>query len=100
MTYTNAVLTVIALLLAAIVAKLYVPTLQEIGPRLSPFTRGDVIAARQIQDAKARRARLRELQQGAPLVWVAGGDVDVSGSTVEVSNTVEVEGEVSLERSW
>lgn len=100
MSYTNAVLTVIAALLAAIAAKLYVPALQEVGPRLSPFTRGDVVAARQIENAEARRARFKELREGAPIVWIAGGDVDASGSTVEVSNIVRVQGEVSIDRGW
>ena len=91
--YTNAVLTLIAGLLAAIVAKLYVPALQDVGPRLYPFTRADVVAARQIKDPKARQLRFNQLREGTPVVWIAGGDIDVS-------NTVEVEGEVSIERSW
>lgn len=100
MRYTNIILTVIALLLAAIAGKLYIPALQEVGPRLSPHTRGDFIVARQIKDAKTRQSRLKVLREGAPLVWVAGGDLDVSGSSVEVSNTVDIEGEVSLDRRW
>lgn len=98
MRFTNTLLSIIAVLLAAIVAKLYVPAAQDLGPRFAPHTLEDILAARDIDDRSERRARLRELARGTPIVWVDGGDVDVSGSSVEVTNTVEVEGEVSLER--
>jgi len=91
--YTNVLLTVIAILLAAIVAKLYVPALQEVGTRLSPITRGEFFAARQIKNANVRQAKLKELREDTSMIWVTGGDV-------EVSNTVQVEGEVTIERRW
>ena len=95
--YSNIVLTVIALLLGAIVAKLYLPATQLIGPQISPPTRGEAIAARKITDPTYRRARLEELRSRTPAVWVNGGDIEVSGS-VDVGNTVEIEGEVSIVR--
>ena len=95
--YSNTLLTVIALLLASIVAKLYLPAAQLVGPQLSPPTRGDAIATRKITDPKIRRERLDELRSRLPVVWVSGGDIEVTGS-VDVSNTVEIEGEVSIVR--
>lgn len=95
--YSNVVLTVIALLLAAIAAKLYIPAAQLLGPQIAGPTRGEAIAARKLNDPDLRRARLEELRSRTPVVWVNGGDIDVSGS-VDVDNTVEVEGEVSIVR--
>lgn len=100
MRYTNVVLTIIALLLAAIVGKLYVHELQDVGPRLTPPTRGDFLAAREIEDTDTRSERTRILRERAPLVWIAGGSADVSGSSVEVTNTVSVSGEVSVDGRW
>jgi hypothetical protein len=56
--YTNIILTFIALLLGAIVAKLYLPAAQLIGPQMSLPTLGEVAAARKIVDPANRRARL------------------------------------------
>ncbi len=97
MKYTNAMLTIIALLLAAIVGKLYVIELQNIGPRITPPTRGDLLAAQQIQDPDSRKEQTRFLKERAQLVWIAGGSSDVSGSSIEVTNTISVEGEVTLD---
>jgi len=95
--YTNAILTIIALLLAAVAAKLYLPAAQLIGPQISPPTRGEMAEARKLSDSSARRARLEDLRARVPAVWVNGGDIEVSGS-VYVDNTVEIEGEVSIVR--
>jgi hypothetical protein len=91
--YTNAILTIIALLLAAVAAKLYLPAAQLIGPQISPPTRGEMAEARKLSDW----ARLEDLRARVPAVWVNGGDIEVSGS-VYVDNTVEIEGEVSIVR--
>lgn len=91
--YTNAILTIIALLLAAVAAKLYLPAAQLIGPQISPPTRGEMAEARELSDW----ARLEDLRARVPAVWVNGGDIEVSGS-VYVDNTVEIEGEVSIVR--
>ena len=88
-TYQNIVLTLIALLLAAIVAKLYIPAAQMIGPQLSPPTRGEVLALRAIKDPKIREEKFNEIRQRAPAVWVNGGKITIEG-TVEVDNTVDV----------
>lgn len=95
--YSNLVLSVIALLLALIVAKLYLPDAQRIGPQISLPTRGDVVAARSIGEPEARRRQLESLRARVPVVWVGGGDIEVTGR-VDVDNTVEVEGEVSIVR--
>lgn len=95
--YIKVILTVIALLLAAIVAKLYLPAAQLIGPQISPPTRGEMTEARKLNDSSARRARLENLRARTPAVWVDGGDIEVNGS-VDVDNTVEIEGEVSIVR--
>lgn len=95
--YSNVIFTIIALLLAAIVAKLYVPAAQLVGPQISPPTRGEMVEARKLSDPSARRARLDDLRARAPAVWVNGGDIEISGS-VDVDNTVEIEGEVSIVR--
>ena len=100
MKYTNIVLTVIAVLLTLIVAKLYLPALQEVGPRLAPYNRADLMAARAVTDPARRKERLQSLRDGTPIIWVVGGDIDASGSSVEVSNTVNVEGDVSTSRNW
>lgn len=95
--YTNIILTFIALLLGAIVAKLYLPAAQLIGPQMSLPTLGEVAAARKIVDPANRRARLEEIRSRVPVVWVSGGELDVSGS-VDVDNTVDIEGEVAIVR--
>jgi hypothetical protein len=93
--YANAVLTVIALLLLAIVAKLYLPVAQLVGPQLSPPSRGDVAAARKLTDSSIRSAHLEELRLRAPAVWVSGGEIEVRGN-VTIDNTVDVQGDVSI----
>lgn len=95
--YTNFILTLITLLLAAITAKLYLPAAQLVGPQLSAPTRGDILAASKLNVPQLRQARLEELKSRAPAVWVNGGNIQVYG-TVDVDNTVEVEGKVSIGR--
>jgi hypothetical protein len=97
--YTNTLLTIIALLLCAIAAKLYIPATQEYGIRISHPTVGDVRNARSIKDQKEKREEIEELRARTPVFYVSGGDIDVSGSSIEVRNTVEVEGKVSIEQS-
>ena len=92
--YANVILTVIAVLLAAITAKLYLPGTQQFGPRIGFPTRGDLAAATEIKDAKIKAARMDELKRQMPVVWIRGGDIDVSGSTVTV------DGEVEIRRRW
>ena len=98
-TYTNVMLTVIALLLSAVVAKLYFPTANEIGPQIAAPTREEISIARKIKDPILREKRLEHLRSRLPVLWVAGGEIDTSGSEVKVDGTVEVEGEVSIARS-
>ena len=98
-TYTNAMLTVISLLLSAIVAKLYFPAANEIGPQIALPVRGDISAARKIKDPILRKKQLELLNSRLPIAWVAGGDIDASGSEVKIDGTVEIEGEVSIARS-
>jgi hypothetical protein len=88
--YSNVMLTLIVLLLGAIVAKLYVPAAQQIGPQFAAPTRGEALAARRIPDPAQRKAAIDELRSRAPSVWIEGGDVDVSGSDVTVSGEVTV----------
>lgn len=95
--YANIVLTIIALLLGAAVAKLYLPSAQEVGLSLTPPTRGEAMAIQKITDPKLRSARLADLRSRLPAIYVAGGNLEVAGS-VDVDNTVEVEGEVSISR--
>jgi hypothetical protein len=91
--YLNSILTVIALLLGAIVAKLYLPIAQELGPQIAGPTRGELVEAGKIGNSDLRRIRLEQLHARMPEVLVAGGDVDVSGSNVTV------DGEVSIARA-
>lgn len=87
--YQNVVLTIIAVLLGAIVAKLYIPSAQHIGPRTSFPTRAELMAAGKAGDTD----QVRLLNSQAPVVWLAGGSVDA-----EITNTVGVTGEVAIER--
>lgn len=86
--YSNVLLTVIALLLCAIVAKLYIPVAQVIGPQLSAPTLGDMTAASSIHDPELRQQRQNEVRSRMPISFVNG--------SVGVNNTVQVEGEVSV----
>lgn len=96
-TYHNILLTIIALLLVAIVAKLYLPAAQNVGAQISPPTRGELITALKIADPKLRRARFDELRSRTPTAWISGGEIEVTGE-VEVTNTVEIEGDVSIDQ--
>ena len=91
MNYLNFVLTLILLLLAAIVIKIYQPA-------SSSPTRRDFVEARKIKDNKAREMQLEYLESKLPVVWIRdgfiNGDVSISGS-VEVEGTVEVENNYS-----
>ena len=86
--YSHVLLTVIALLLCAIVAKLYLPAAQAVGPQLGAPTLGDMAAASNVTDPLLRRQRQDEVRSRMPLSVVRGG--------VDVNNTVQVEGEVSI----
>lgn len=82
-------LVIIALLLSAIVAKLYLPWAQQFGAQISPPTYGEIVAASKIGDPLLRRARIEELHNRAAIVWVRGGDVEVSGNVDVSGSTVE-----------
>jgi len=88
--YRNTVLTVIALTLAAIAAKLYIPAASSVGSQFVYPTRGDFEKAREIKDKSEREERIQLLQSRMPVVRIDGGSISVSGS-VDVSNTVTVE---------
>lgn len=88
--YQNVISTVGVLLLAAICAKLYVPQTNSIGVSISPPTRGDFTAVRNIKDPAQRELALDALKARTPVLWVRGGDIDVSGE-VQITNTVDVE---------
>jgi len=90
--YSNIVLTAIALFLGAIVAKRYLPAAQQIGVQTATPSRGDVVAAMKITDPDVRRARKEELRAHMPAVWIDEGKVDVSGSDVTVNGEVTIAG--------
>jgi hypothetical protein len=94
MNYLNSVLTVIALLLITIVAKLYYPSFINLDKSGNQPTRHDFVEAKKIKDEKIKEQRLDYLESKLPVIWVRdgfiNGDVSISGS-VEVEGTVDVE---------
>jgi len=104
--YQNVMLTLIVLLLAAITVKLYAPPGNPLGPPLAPATRADFAAANKIKNYPMRAATIKELKARAPVVWIQGGDVDVTGEvaidggvTIDGGN-VTVDGEVSINNPY
>lgn len=93
--YSKSLLTVIAVALCAITAKLYLPMANRIGPHVGAPTRGDLAAARTSSSTNSS-AEMRQLKLDVPLSWIDGGDVEVSGS-VSVDQPVEVTGSVSID---
>lgn len=83
--YCKGVLTVIALMLCLITAKLYLPSFNRIGTHLGGPTRQDLLDARKIKEEELRKEAFYQLKRDVPIVWVEGGDVSVSGS-VELNN--------------
>jgi len=94
--YGNILLTIITASLVAIVAKLYLPQAEHIGPRIALPRYGDLLALASVSDTAVRKQALQELIRNLPLVRVQGGDIDVSG-TVSVEGTVDVGGSVSID---
>lgn len=76
--YIKIALTIIALPLAAITTKLYLPAPQLVGPQTFPPTRGDMRLARSVENPFVRRVRLEELKSRPPFglgaVWRSGGE--------------------------
>lgn len=81
--YKNAVLTAIAVLLALVLVELRKP--QQQFP-----TRGDLAALRSITDAAQRQEMRSKLVADMPLVWVEGGNVEISGGNVTVDGEVSI----------
>lgn len=82
--YTNVLLTVIAMLLGAIVAKLYFDLPSQYGPSFLIPRQGDFLALRDIKDPSVRDTAAGELVRKLPIHIVREGYVEVHG-TVEVS---------------
>jgi hypothetical protein len=70
-TRQEVLLSIIAIALCAIAIKLIF---------FGPSTRGDMAAIRKIQDAEERKVAIERFMNRMPVVWVRGGDIDVSGS--------------------
>ncbi|MGK2915900.1 MAG: hypothetical protein ACSLE5_15880 [Porticoccaceae bacterium] len=70
-TRQEVLLSIIAIALCAIAIKLIF---------FGPSTRGDMAAIRKIQDTEERRVAIERFMNRMPVVWVRGGDIDVSGS--------------------
>ena len=95
-TRQDVLLSIIAIALCAIAVKLIF---------FGPPTSGDMAAIGKIQNADERKAAIESFMNRMPVVWVRGGNidvsgsVDVSGSSVNVSgSSVEVHGIVEIER--
>jgi len=91
-TYTNVILTIIAILLAFILLKVSEPA-----ERMP--TVGDMMSLRDIKDSSVRRERQKQLLAATPITWVEGGSIKVSDGSIEVSGGyITVDGEVSIHR--
>lgn len=77
--YSKVALTVIAVCLCAITAKLYVPAANDTGPAIGATTMEQLMAAKNDE----QRGRL---MRGIPLVRVQGGDIDA-----EVTGSVSID---------
>ena len=87
----NVLLAVIAVSLLAIVAKLYCPVAQSVGPRLYGPVRGDLVALRQVEDKELRAEERKRIYEEMPIVWVSGGSIDVDGGYIEVTGSVQID---------
>ena len=102
--YSNTILTIIALFLGAIVAKLYIPAAEQIGPQFSSPTRAEWAATKLVNDPKVRKAQQDAIKARLPYVWIYDGTVEVSGGYIDVTDrygrlSVWVDGgSVSIER--
>lgn len=81
-TRQEVLLSIIAIALCAIATKLIF---------FGPPNRGDMAAIGKIQDADERKVAIEQFMSRMPVVWVRGGDIDVSGSSVSISGSVEIE---------
>lgn len=81
-TRQEVLLSIIAIALCTIAVKLIF---------FGPSTRGDLAALSKIQDPEEKKAAFERYMHRIPVVWVRGGDIDVSGSSVTVSGSVEIE---------
>jgi hypothetical protein len=87
--YTKSLLTIIAVALCAITVKLYVPAANRLGPNIGGPTLSDMFSAKEIQNESRRAAAIRKVSRDAPIVFVGGGNVDVSGE-VSIHGPVEI----------
>ena len=102
--YANVMLTVIALLLAAIAAKLYFLTPNQFGPSLVIPRQGDFLALAEISDPDVQLKEMTKIVRALPVNIIRDGNVevhgtvDVSGGSITVdSGTITVEGgEISI----
>ncbi len=94
-TYQNFVLTVIAIVLIAICAKLYTaPQPAPAAPTLAEWN-----AVSKIKSREERNRERDALAARLPVAWSAGGDVEVSNTVpVKVLDTVQVETAADAER--
>ncbi|MBK7023555.1 MAG: hypothetical protein IPH41_08610 [Sulfuritalea sp.] len=81
-TRQEVLLSIIAIALCSIAIKLIF---------FGPSTRGDMAAIGKIQDADEKKVAIERFMNRMPVVWVRGGNIDVSGSSVTVSGSVEIE---------
>ena len=91
--YPNILLTIIALALCAITAKLYLSAADRVGPHLGAPTTGDYLALSQsalTDDERVERAR--QLNSATPRVNVDGGNLNV-----EVLGQISVQDPIRIE---
>lgn len=95
--YKNILLTLIALMLAAIVASIYVPAIREFTSASPPPTKQDFDNLRTIADRSERNSARQALRSRIPVFSIDGGSISVNGGSISVSGAVEVENTVTVE---
>lgn len=94
--YANVMLTVIALLLAAIAAKLYFFTPNQFGPSLVIPRQGDFLALRDLNDPDAQSKEVAKIIRALPVTIIRDGNVEVHGEVQVSGGSVTVDGEVEV----
>lgn len=94
--YTNVMLTVIALLLASISAKLYFFTPNQFGPSLVIPRQGDFLALRDLNDRDAQSKEAAKIVRALPVTIIRDGNVEVRGQVEVSGGNVTVDGEVEV----
>ncbi|KAF0163033.1 MAG: hypothetical protein FD157_3379 [Rhodocyclaceae bacterium] len=88
-TRQDVLLSIIAIALVAIAIKLIF---------FGPSTRGEMIAIGKIQNADEKKAAIESFVNRSQVVFVRGGDIEVSGSVDVSGSSVTVSGIVEIER--